>query len=272
MHRIILPLFIAGLTIVVTAAVPQQDWSDIFSRIPLRIVPDGSDDGSFHFCRVSFRTSTEGDGDGWFVDFPRADQNLSIRLAELTRAPVSHDASGNPLHVVIPLTDSNLFTCPFVMMSEPGGAYFDNDEAKALRAYLLKGGFLWVDDFWGSFAWDWWARQIQKALPAHEYPIADVPLDHPIFRMLFEISAIPQIPNIGLWLRARETSERGENSAEPHFRAIVDHAGRLMVIMTHNTDIGDSYEREAESPDYFRRFSIEGYAIGINVLLYAMTH
>ena len=138
--------------------------------------------------------------------------------------------------------------------------------------YLLKGGFLWADDFWGSYAWDWWALQIAKALPHGEYPIVDVPINHQIFHMLYDIDRVPQIPNIGLWARAHLTSERGSDSTEVHFRGIADHAGRLMVVMTHNTDFGDAYERESEDPDYFRRFSVPGYAIGVDIILYAMTH
>jgi hypothetical protein len=158
------------------------------------------------------------------------------------------------------------------MMSEPGRAYLCHDEATSLRTYLLKGGFLWVDDFWGHSAWEWWTAQLAKALPPGEYPIFDVPMHHSIFHMLFEVEEVPQIPNIGLWTRAGMTSERGADSAEPHFRGIADHNGRLMVVMTHNTDFGDAYERESESPDFFRRFSVPGYAIGINILLYSLTH
>src|SRR5207253_6676995 len=125
-----------------------------------------------------------------------------------------------------------------------------------LRTYLLKGEFLWADDFWGSHAWDWWQGQIGKALPRAEYPIVDLPMDHPIYHTLFNIDHVPQIPNIGLWLSAHATSERGADSAEAHARAILDHAGRVMVFMTHNTDFGDAYEEESVSPDYFRRFSM----------------
>ena len=243
-----------------------------FTRIPARIGPVRPYDGSFRFCRISFRNSVNGDGDGWWVDYPRADENLAVRLSELTKAPVAYDADNTPVHSVFPLTDSELFTCGFVMMTEPGGADFDADEAKQLRKYLLKGGFLWADDFWGSYAWDWWAEQIAKALPHGEYPIFDVPLNHPIFHMLYNIDHVPQIPNIGLWARAHLTSERGSDSAEVHFRGIADDAGRLMVVMTHNTDFGDAYERESEDPDYFRRFSVPGYAIGVDIILYSMTH
>jgi hypothetical protein len=229
-------------------------------------------DGTFRFCRLSFRNSPDGDGDGWFVDYPMADENLSTRLSELTKVRVGHDFEGTPIHMVIPLTDAALFECPFVMASEPGGAYFDRTEAAKLRTYLLKGGFLWVDDFWGSAAWEWWSGQIAKALPPSDYPIFDVPLDHPIFHTVFNVDRVPQIPNVGLWRSAHLTSERGWDSAEVHFRGIADHSNRLMVVMTHNTDFGDAFERERDSPDYFRRFSSPGYAIGINIIIYALTH
>jgi hypothetical protein len=265
-------MVVTGLSLTAAlAGAVRQDPIDLGENFLPLTVPD-KQDGAFHFCRVRFETAARGDGDGWWVDYPRADRNLSIRLSELTRAHVSFDERRNPRHQLVALTDPRLFTCGFAMMSEPGGAYFSRDEANALRAYLLKGGFLWVDDFWGTAAWDWWDSQIRKVLPASEYPIVDLPMNHPLFHTLFEIDAIPQIPNIGLWTRAHLTSERGRDSAEPHFRAIVDQKSRLMVIMTHNTDFGDAYERESENPDFFRRFSIPGYAIGVNTILYALTH
>ena len=106
-----------------------------------------------------------GDGGDWSVDWPRADENLSIRLSELTKTPVGMDADGIPKHLLLRLTDPMLFRCPFIMMTEVGSAYLDDSEAAQLRDYLLKGGFLWADDFWGEFAWDFWERQLRKALP-----------------------------------------------------------------------------------------------------------
>jgi hypothetical protein len=151
--------------------------------------------------------------------------------------------------------------------------YFDDAEAEALRAYLLKGGFLWADDFWGEYAWSVWADQIGKVLPAAQYPIKDVPADHPLFHSQFIVNKVPQIASINYWAGSGgDTSERGADSAVPHARAISDPHGRIMVFITHNTDLGDSYEREADNPEYFLRFSVDGYALGINILLYAMTH
>jgi hypothetical protein len=229
-------------------------------------------DGSFQFCRLFFRNASNGDGAGWGVDWPRADQNLSIRLSELTRTPVSMDEANDPKSLVITATMPEISHCAFVMMTEPGGAYFDEQEAAGLRTYLLKGGFLWADDFWGTFAWDFWEGQIRKVFPSGQYPIYDVPLTHQLFREMMVVPKIPQIPSIGFWGGGNNTSERGADSAVPHVRAINDAHGRIMVLMTHNTDFGDAYEREGDNHEYFERFSIPGYAFGINVLLYVMTH
>ena len=104
-----------------------------------------------------------------------------------------------------------------------------------------------------------------------EYPIIDLPSNHTLFHTLYNVDHVPQVPNIGLWRNYRETSER-EDSQVVHTRAILDQRGRVMVMMTHNTDFGDAYEREAEMPEYFKTFSITGYALGVDILLYSMMH
>jgi hypothetical protein len=230
-------------------------------------------DGGFQFCRLVFRQAGNGDGAGWNVDWPRADENLSIRLSELSRVPVSMEEGRSPKPLLVRLTDPGVVSrCPFIMMTEPGGAYFDDHEAANLKDYLLRGGFLWADDFWGQYAWDFWEDQLRKALPSAAFPIVEMPLDHPVFHQVFSVSSFPQIPGIGYWDGRNRTSERGPSTAVPHLRAINDDRGRVMVLMTFNTDFGDSYERETENPDYFQRFSVPGYAFGINVIVYAMTH
>jgi hypothetical protein len=229
-------------------------------------------DGAFNFCRVMFSYSNMGDGGGWLVDYPRADVNLSIRLSELTKTRISLDDREEPKHVVIRLTDPELFQCPFIMMTEVGTLYLAPEDVAALRDYLLKGGFLWADDFWGSYAWEHFAEEFAKVLPPAQYPIRDLPLDHPLYRSQFVVKRIPQIPSINHWFRNGDTSERGADSATPHVRGISDARGRLLVLVTHNTDFGDSWEREGDDPQYFYQFSVEGYAFGINALLYAMAH
>jgi hypothetical protein len=231
-------------------------------------------DGAFMFCRIMFRNASDGDGGGWSVDWPRADENLSFRLSELTRTTVSRNAIGEYNHVVIPLTDAErLSHCPFIMMTEPGGTYFDEAEAAGLRTYLQKGGFLWADDFWGDYAFEHWMNELRKALPSSDYPLMDVPLDHPLFHVLYDVKEIAQIPSINFWYgTGGGTSERGRDSATPHVRAISDRDGHLLVVMTHNTDFGDAFEREGDSREYFERFAGAGYAFGVDTLLYSMTH
>jgi len=240
---------------------------------PIRSPTPDTFDGAFNFCRIMFSSSYAGDSGGnWSVDYPRADVNLSIRYSELTKARISLDPSGEPNHVVLALTDPALFECPFVMMTEVGAATITPEEAAKLREYLQKGGFLWADDFWGSYAWEYWVSEFNKVLPPSEYKIFELPKDHPLFRQQFQIERVPQIASINFWAGSGSTSERGSDSAVPHAMAVADKHGRLMVLMTHNTDLGDSWEREADDPTYFYNFSVPGYAFGINVLLYSMSH
>jgi uncharacterized protein DUF4159 len=230
-------------------------------------------DGGFNFCRVMFRSNSYGDGGGWSVDYPKADVNLTFRLSELTSMNVSRSDAGDYNNVVLPLTDPQISRCPFIMMTEVGGIYFDDQEAVLLRDYLLRGGFLWADDFWGSYAWRAWESEIRKVLPAGSYPIVDLPLDHSLFHTLYDVKHFPQIPSINYYFGSGgQTSERRGDSAEPHARAIFDTNGHMIVFITHNTDFGDAFEREGENREYFDRFAADGYAVGINVIVYALTH
>ena len=169
-------------------------------------------------------------------------------MSELTKIAVAFDAPGQPRHLIVQLTSDELFQCPVIIMQEVGRLFFTSDDAARLRTYLLKGGFLWVDDFWGSYAWDVWEAEIRKVFPATEYPIVDLPRTHPLFHTMFDLEGVPQIPAVGIWLGSGQTSERGADSAQVHARAISDANGRVMVFMTHNTDVSDSWEREGEDP------------------------
>jgi hypothetical protein len=230
--------------------------------------------GSFLYCRGFFNSNRgEGGGGGWRTDYPGADNNFSVRLGELTKFHVPLDEARQPNYVVVQLTDPLLYKCPVLFMEDVGTADFSEEEVQRLREYFRKGGFLWVDDFWGSWAWDQWVEAIGRVLPPGEFPIFDVPLTHPIMHTLYDVKEKVQVPAISFWYRNRgRTSERGADSAEVHFRGIQDSRERLIVLMTHNTDIADTWEREGESPEYFDLFSPRGYAIGVNVVLYAMTH
>ena len=168
--------------------------------------------------------------------------------------------------------DDMLFECPFLFASDAGVMGLSTEEADQLRKYFMKGGFLWVDDFWGDAAWDHWVREISYVLP--EYEIVDLPMDHPLLHALYRVPEIPQVPSIQFWNESgrRRTSERGRESETPHLRVIFDEKERPIVIMTHNTDIADGWEREGQDEEFFYTFSAESYAVGFNVLLWTMTH
>jgi hypothetical protein len=259
----------AALVLLLATAAAAQFGRDLFG---VRVAQMSDFDGKFHFCRLMYQSGNFGGGGSWRTDFPNADINMSIRLAELTKTRVSFTSrSPNPL--LVRPTDDELFQCPMVIMTAPGSAFFDEDDVERLREFLLKGGLLWADDSWGSLQWASWEEQITKVLPPPDYQIAELPLDHPLLRAQFIVTEIPQIPNIGYFRRSGgDTSERGADSAVPVARMIADASGRILVFMTHNTDISDSWEREGEDASYFYAFSPRGYALGINVFLYAMTH
>jgi len=252
------------------AAAEAQFWRGYRGT---RLATAADFDGGFHYCRLVYRGAFNGNGGSWRTDYPNADINMSIRLSELTKIGVSKAADGSPKPLLVSVGGDELFQCPLVIMSAPGSALLEEAEASRLREYLLKGGMLWTDDSWGSYQWQHWIAQLRKVLPASEYPIFDVPLDHALFKSQFEVPEVPQIPNIGFFLRSGgRTSEQGADSAMPVARGIADRDGRIMVLMTHNTDIQDSWEREGEDPSYFYAFSPRGYAFGINAILYALTH
>ena len=228
--------------------------------------------GGFTFCRLRYvRTRSEQRGQGWRTDYPDADRNLTTRLSQLTPTPISGWRDGRPGFTVLEATDSELFRCPFLFSSDVGTAGFSAEEMENLRSFILKGGFLWVDDFWGSPAWSHWASQIEQILPG--YTIEDLPPEHPLFSIVYTVDEVPQIPSIQFWWQSGgRTSELGVRSAKARLRAIRDDDGRLLVLMSYNTDIADGWEREGEDYAFFAQFSPDAYALGINILVWTMTH
>jgi len=238
----------------------------------IRVPPEDFNDGGFTICKWMFRSErSEPGGIGWSTDYPYGEINLLIRLSELTKVRASRDGAGHVNYWVVKLTDDQLFQCPILVGSDVGTAGLSDPEVQRLRQYLLKGGFLWVDDFWGTRAWEQWTRQIVRALP--EFPIVEVTAADPIRRAMFTITDVKQVPSIFSWGGpGSDPRERGTDSPHADFRAISDAHGRIMVAMTHNTDIGDSMEREGDDPQYFAEFSPQGYALATNIVLYALTH
>ena len=260
-----------------TAVSAQQIWAGGYGRMPPRFPSPTSFGGGFNFCRAMF-TSDHREKQGWGTDYPGADINFSIRLGELTKVQIKmrDDGAegGEPDAVVVRLTDDALFQCPFLFMEDVGTARFLPQEVDRLRDYLLKGGFLLVSDYHGSWAQQQFDDEISRVLPRGTYPIVTLdPPAHPIWRTMFEVTKLPQMASIQTWRRTGDTIERwNEDGAPPDARGIADERGRLMVLMIHNTDLPDPWEREGEDTEYFYRFSPDAYAVGINILLYAITH
>jgi hypothetical protein len=233
----------------------------------------------FTFCTLAYQNNGQYEplGFGWNTDYPDSGKNFMLRLEELTTIEINKDKYGDPIQEVISLTDEALFDYPYMLMSDVGRTSLEPEEQDRLREYLLRGGFLHVDDFWGDKAWKNWEYEIGQVLDPAEYPIRDIPLTHELFHIVFDVEEIPQVPSIQFWRQSGRsgTSERGAESAEPHFRGIFDKDDekRLLVLMTHNTDIADGWEKEREDHDYFTRFSVKkSYPIGINIVVYALTH
>src|SRR5262245_40416770 len=230
--------------------------------------------GGFMFCRLEYLSSRrEAGGSGWTTDYPNADQNFMTRLTQLTEAPASFWERDRKImgYKTVNALDPLMFRCPFLFASDVGTARFSEEESVKLREYLLKGGFLWVDDFWGNAAWQQWLGELQLIVPG--YRMIDIGPGHPMFSVFYQVPEVPQIPSINFWRRnGGAVSERGYESADPDLRALVDEHDRIMVLMSHDTDIADGWEREAEDPDFFYLFTARAYGVGINVAVWAMSH
>jgi hypothetical protein len=283
-RRIALAALPLACLLAATTAVGQMWWR----RTPPGVLPEDRngvpnwkiDDRFKHdvftFVRVEYDSDSgygrgfgrrRGWGGGWATDFPDSDLNFSFRLQQLTSMKV------NPDPISLRLTDPRVYDYPFLYMIEPGRLCFADEEVEALRRYLLNGGFLMVDDFWGDSAWDNVHQQFKRVFPDRE-PI-ELPIEHEIFRCVYRLSAKPQVPSIHSWDQTGETYEmfHDGDSQTVHYRALLDDKGRIMVLFCHNTDLGDGWEREGEDPRYFQQFSEKlSYPMGINIVTYAMTH
>lgn len=245
----------------------------------------GFDKDTFTFARVRWTRQTRSrygpvwwNGGYWYSDSPDSDLNLSFRLQQLTSLKVNPDGR------FIDLTDKELFDYPWIYMVEPGLMILDEEEVLILRKYLLNGGFLMADDFWGEAQWANFERQIRRVLPDRRWE--DLSIDHPIFHCVVDLKgplSQLQIPNVLIGRRANETgitwethedlSGRRHECRDIHFRVLYDDKHRIMVLGCYNTDNGDGWEREGEDQYFFHRFSENiAYPLAINIVFYSMTH
>jgi hypothetical protein len=221
---------------------------------------------SFYFTRAAYSGGRYGrysrwGGRSWQTDYPKADRQFLAVLRRLT------GVDAYELEHPVRLDDPELRRFPYLYAVEVGHMNLSDAEVQGLRDYLLAGGFLVVDDFWGSYEWSVFEENIERVLP--EYPIVDLPRDHPIFSAYYDVRDVVQVPNVGQGMSGGPTYE--QDGYDPHVRGIFDDEGRLMVVINWNTDLGDGWEW-AEQPRYPLKYSTYAYRMGANMIVYAMTH
>jgi hypothetical protein len=241
---------------------PSARWTEFtFARAMY------SEGGGF----MGFRRGGYGLGDGgpaWSIDYPSADRTMmtvASRLANLDACEWGHPIS---------LADPDVRRFPFLYSLEWGHTRLAEEEVEGLRSYLLAGGLLMIDDFWGTFEWENFEREIGRVLPGHS--IVEVPRDHVFFRIYYSIDGeIVQVPGAGngravaAGIPGARTWE--QDGYEAHVRGILDERGRLMVVINWNTDLGDALEW-AEDPWYPLEYSRFASEIFLNTIIYSMSY
>ncbi len=220
------------------------------------------DDAEFHFVRLAYTSDglQFGRRDRWLTDWPDAERYLLGGVRRLTRI----DAADEGLYLSV--MDERLFDYPWLYAVEVGGWSLNEMEAARLRDYLLRGGFLMVDDFHGSLEWAGFVETMRRVFP--DRTIVDVPTSDPIFHVAYDLNERVQIPGIQ-FVYSGVPYER--DGFEPQWRGIYDDEGRLMVIINFNMDLGDAWEH-ADVPEYALQYTTRAYQYAINYILYAMTH
>jgi hypothetical protein len=229
--------------------------------------PSGNpDNAEFHFVRLMYNQNSMGSdyffqrGQAWTVDWPDAEYHLLQGINRLTM--IDAPDSG----VILSPGDEEIFDYPWMYAVEVGNWYLSDDEAAHMREYLLRGGFLMVDDFHGDSEWVAFLTGIRKVFP--DRAIVDIQENHESMHTLYDLDYRIQIPS-RMYSRTGQTFEKG--GITPHWRGIYDDNDRLMVIINFNMDLGDAWEH-ADWPDYPEEFTALAYRFGINYIIYSMTH
>ncbi len=227
-------------------------------------VDEREEPGEFQFVRLAYSGNRYAQagyrGEAWRTDWPEAEHHFLKGINRLTTVDAADQG-----RVLIPL-DSNIYDYPWIYAVEVGYWYLNVQEAARLRDYLLRGGFLMVDDFHGTFEWAAFKASMDRVFP--DRPIVDIPEDDEAFHVLYDLDQRIQIPS-RMFIYSGVTYER--DGYTPYWRGIYDDEGRLMVAINHNMDIGDAWEH-ADWPDYPENMTALAYRFGVNYLIYAMTH
>ena len=228
------------------------------------------DGAEFHFARLIYGGNgfDRGRGRGsWTTDWPEAEHFFMEGLTRLTlvdgtNVSVYNGEGGERINLV----ENNVYDYPWLYAVEVGRWTLSTEEAFILRDYLLRGGFLIVDDFHGSQEWSGFVSTMQKVFP--DRPIVDIEEDHEVFHVLYDLDEKVQIPGLAS-LYSGVTYER--DGYDPHWRGIFDDEGRLLVAINHNMDLGDAWEH-ADTPGYPEPMTALAYRFAVNYVIYAMTH
>lgn len=218
----------------------------------------------FYFTRAVYtsgRFGRFGRYGRWATDYPKSDRQFMVGVKRLTFI------DGYPMENPVRLDDPDLRRYPFLYALEVGSIALTPAEEDGLRDYLLAGGFLVIDDFWGSYQWANFEAQMRRVFP--DRPIVELPLTHEVFSTFYTIEELLQVPAVTNWMYNGRTWE--QDGYVPHARGILDDDGRLMVVINWNTDLGDAWEW-AENPYYPLQRSTFAYEMGINFIIYAMSH
>jgi uncharacterized protein DUF4159 len=219
---------------------------------------NAADHREFRFTRAAYTSFRYRN---WAIDYPKADRQLMTGVRRLLDHLDASDRE-NPVR----LDDPDLNRFPFLYAVEVGHMAMTDAEVEGLRRYLKAGGFLVVDDFWGTREWDTFDREIHRVLPG--CTIVDLPRDHPVFSAFYDIRDFPQVPNVN---NAQGGPTWEKDGYTPFYRGIFDDRGRLVVAINANTDLGDAWEW-AEVPEYPLAYSTFAYQMGVNLIVYSMSH
>jgi hypothetical protein len=251
------------IAILLAAPLLPQRFRGRFDDDYLPPPPDANEETEFYFARLAYQSGGRGrrwGGGAWMTDSPAAERHFLQGVRRLTNIHArSMEKYLRPL-------DPELFDHPWIYAVEVGYWYLSPEDAARLREYLLRGGFLMVDDFHGSWEWESFLESMQRVFP--DRPIIDLDESEAVFHTLYDIDQRVQVPGIH-YIRSGITYER--DGVTPHWRGIYDDKGRLMVIINFNMDLGDAWEH-ADWPEYPEQWTALAYRFGINYIVYSMTH
>jgi hypothetical protein len=221
----------------------------------------------FTFSRLKYNYENMGRGRYWDDDSPDADLNLEFRLFQATSLKI------HPGYNYIDIDPKQLAKYPFVYMTVTAGMAWSDDDVKTLHDYLMNGGFMMAEDFWGDEMWDFAYSQFKRIFPDRE-PV-ELPLSHPIFHTVFDFKYLPQMPSAGRGYTGVSYDYADYNTGDhfPHYYAFYDDHNHIVALICRNNHYGDGWEHEGDDEEYFDRFSMpQAYPMFINILYYALTN